>query len=238
MIATVLGALLAGLLVAPALRGLVVRYAVPEGEPWCTNCPGCARALRGLPPTGRCPGCRERLGPPPGLVEAVTAAVAAAALFAAHPADAVLLLWAAGPGVVLGFTDARVRRLPYPLSWTLAAGLALLLVVLELAAGRPGVLLRCLLVALAAAALFELPGWFGLMGAGDTVLALGLGALLGRYGWSAAFAGLFAAAALSGLWAVGRAGAALVRRGPVRGLDVPMGPFLLLGTLAAVLLQG
>lgn len=139
--------------------------------------------------------------------------------------------------MVLGFTDARVRRLPYPLTWALAAGLALLLVVLELAAGSPGVLLRCLLVALAAAALFELPGWFGLMGAGDTVLALGLGALLGRYGWSVAFTGLFAAAALSGLWAVARAVAALVRRRPVRGLDLPMGPFLLLGTLAAVLLQ-
>ncbi|MFI6844617.1 hypothetical protein OG535_23830 [Kitasatospora sp. NBC_00085] len=237
MAVTVLGAVLAGLLVAPALRGLVVRYAVPEDQPWCTACPFCARELRGLPPTGRCPGCRERLGPRSWLVEAVSAASAAAALSAAHPGDALLLLWAAGPGVVLGFTDARVRRLPYPLSWTLAAGLTLLLVVLELVDGRPGVLLRCLLVGLAAAALFELPGWFGLMGAGDTVLALGLGALLGRYGWSAAFTGLFSAAFLAGLWAIARAAAALVRRRPVRGLDLPMGPFLLLGTLAAVLLR-
>ncbi|MEV0535629.1 hypothetical protein [Kitasatospora sp. NPDC050463] len=237
MIAAVLGAVLGGLLVAPALRGLVVRYAVPQDGPWCTRCPVCERELRGLPPGGRCPGCRERLGPGAWQVEAVTVAVAAAALSAARPADAVLLLWAAGPGVVLGFTDARVRRLPYPLSWTLAAGLALLLAVLEVADGRPGVLLRCLLVALAAAALFELPGWFGLMGAGDTVLALGLGALLGRYGWSAAFTGLFAASVLAGLWAVARAVAALARRRSVRGLDLPMGPFLLLGTLAAVLLQ-
>ncbi|AUY50029.1 prepilin peptidase [Streptomyces sp. CB01881] len=238
MVVAVLGAVLAGLLVAPALRGLVLRYAVPEGEPWCTACPSCARELRGLPPTGRCPGCRERLGGPRAwLVEAVTAAAAAAALSAAHPGDALLLLWAAGPGVVLGFIDARVHRLPYPLSWTLTAGLALLLVVLELADGRPGVLLRCLLVALAAAALFELPSWFGLMGDGDTVLALGLGALLGRYGWAAAFTGLFAAMTLAGLWGVTRAVAALVRRRPVRGLELPMGPFLLLGALAAVLLQ-
>ncbi|MFJ3789321.1 prepilin peptidase [Kitasatospora sp. NPDC090091] len=237
MIVAVLGAVLAGVLVAPALRGLVVRYAVPEGQPWCTRCPACDRELRGLPPTGRCPGCRERLGPGAGQVEAVTALAVAAALSAAHPADAALLLWAAGPGVVLGFTDARVRRLPYALSWTLAAGLALLLVALELADGSPGVLLRCLLVALAAAALFELPAWFGLMGPGDTVLALGLGALLGRYGWSAAFGGLFAAAVLAGLWSVGLAVVAVLRRRPVRGLDLPMGPFLLLGAAAAVLLQ-
>ncbi|MFF2041331.1 prepilin peptidase [Kitasatospora sp. NPDC058170] len=236
MIAAALGAVLGGLLVAPALRGLVVRHAVPEGEPACTSCPACGRALRGLPPTGRCPGCRERLGPGAWQVEAVTVAVAAAALSAAHPADAVLLLWAAGPGVVLGFVDARARRLPYALSWTLAAGLALLLTVVELSAGRPDVLLRCLLVALAAGALYELPVWLGLMGGGDSVLALGLGALLGRYGWSAAFTGLFAASVLAGLWSVGLAVAALVRRRRVRGLDVPMGPFLLLGTLTAALL--
>ncbi|WP_344324174.1 prepilin peptidase [Kitasatospora putterlickiae] len=235
MIASALGAVLAGLLVAPALRGLVVRYAVPEDEPWCLACPSCARELRGLPPTGRCPGCRTGLGPGPWRVEAVTAAAAAAALAAAHPADALLLLWLAGPGVVLGFTDARVHRLPYPLTWTLAAGLAVLLTAVQLAEGAPGALPRCLLVALAAAVLFEVPVQLGLVGAGDTVLALGLGALLGRYGWSAAFAGLACSVLLAGLWSVGVLLTALVRRRPVRGREVPLGPFLLLGTLLAVL---
>ncbi|MED7948380.1 prepilin peptidase [Streptomyces sp. BE20] len=237
MIASVVGAVLAGLLAAPALRGLVVRYAVPEGEPWRTTCPSCARELRGLPPTGRCPGCRTGLGPGAWQVEAVTAAAAAAALTAGRPSDALLLLWAAGVGVVLGFTDARVHRLPYPLSLTLAAGLAVLLTVLELVDGSPDVLLRCLLVALAAGALFELPVWLGLMGPGDSVLALGLGALLGRYGWSAALTGLITVVLLAGLWSVGVLVAALVRRRPVRGREVPMGPFLLLGTLLTVLVQ-
>ncbi|MDY0815712.1 prepilin peptidase [Kitasatospora purpeofusca] len=235
MIAIVLGAVLAGLLVAPALRGLVVRYAVPEEQPWCLACPACGRALRGLPPTGGCPGCRTGLGPGPWRVEAATAAAAAAALTAAHPADAVLLLWLAGPGVVLGFTDARVHRLPYPLTWTLAAGLALLLTVLELVDGSPGTLLRCLLVAVAAGVLFEVPVQLRRMGPGDTVLALGLGALLGRYGWSAALAGLAAFVLLAGLWSVGVLLVALVRRRPVRGREVPLGPFMLLGTLVAVL---
>ncbi|MFJ4673927.1 prepilin peptidase [Kitasatospora purpeofusca] len=235
MIAIVLGAVLAGLLVAPALRGLVVRYAVPEDQPWCLACPACGRALRGLPPTGGCPGCRTGLGPGPWRVEAVTAAAAAAALTAAHPADALLLLWLAGPGVVLGFTDARVHRLPYPLTWTLAAGLALLLTVLELVDGSPGTLLRCLLVALSAGVLFEVPVQLGRMGPGDTVLALGLGALLGRYGWTAALAGLAAFVLLAGLWSVGVLLVALVRRRPVRGREVPLGPFMLLGTLVAVL---
>ncbi|MGW2543664.1 prepilin peptidase, partial [Kitasatospora sp. NPDC001574] len=154
-----------------------------------------------------------------------------------RPSDALLLLWAAGVGVVLGFTDARVHRLPYPLSVTLAAGIAVLLTVLELVDGSPDVLLRCLLVALAAGALFELPVWLGLMGPGDTVLALGLGALLGRYGWSAALTGLITVVLLAGLWSVGVLVAALVRRRPVRGREVPMGPFLLLGTLLTVLVQ-
>ncbi|MEV6975091.1 prepilin peptidase [Kitasatospora sp. NPDC093806] len=237
MIASAVGAVLAGLLVAPALRGLVVRYAVPEGEPWCRACPSCGRELRGLPPTGGCPGCRTPLGPGAWRVEAVTAAAAAAALAADQPGDALLLLWLAGPGVVLGFTDARVHRLPYPLTWTLAAGLAVLLAVLELSDGSPGGLLRSLLVALAAGALFELPVWLGVMGPGDTVLALGLGALLGRYGWSAALTALVVAVLLAGLWSVGVLLTALARRRPVRGREVPLGPFLLIGTLLAVLAQ-
>ncbi|MGW4895061.1 prepilin peptidase [Kitasatospora sp. NPDC004240] len=227
----------AGLLVAPALRGLVVRRAVPQGEPPRTACPECARTVRGLPPNGRCPGCRERLGPAPGVVEALTVAVFAALAARTQLALWPAALWTAALGVVLGLTDARVRRLPYPLTAALAAGLAPLLAVAALLDGRPGVLVRCLLVALAAGVLFELPAWFGLMGGGDSPLALSLGALLGWYGWGAALSGLFAACLLAGLWGSGRALVALVRRERVRGLELPAGPFLLLGALAAVLVQ-
>ncbi len=106
---------------------------------------------------------------------------------------------------------------------------------LELVGGSPWTLLRCLLVALVAGVLFEIPVQLGRMGPGDTVLALGLGALLGRYGWSAALAGLAAFVLLAGFWSVGVLLVALVRRRPVRGREVPLGPFMLLGTLVAVL---
>lgn len=229
------GAVLAGFLMAPLLRGLVARFAVPEGEPWCLACPVCGRPPRVLPPTGRCPGCRERLGAGAWTVEPAAVAVAVAVVLAADGPSAAALGWAAALGVVLAFVDGRVRRLPYRLTLPLAAGLAVLLAVAALAEGRPGVLVRCLLVALTAGALFELPVWLGLMGPGDSPLAFALGGLLGWYGWGAALSGLFFTVLLAGGWAILRAAAALARRRSVRGLDVPVGPFLLLGTLLAVL---
>ncbi|MER7768618.1 prepilin peptidase [Kitasatospora sp. NPDC096140] len=235
MVPVVVAAVLVGLLAAPPLRGLVARFAVPEGEPWCGACPSCAREVRVLPPTGRCPGCRERLGAGAWSVETVAAAVAVAVAYAADGPVTAALAWAAAFGVALGFVDARVRRLPYRLTLPLLGGVAALLVVAALAEGRPDALLRCLLVALAVGAVLELAVWVRALGPGDSPLGLALGGLLGWYGWSVAFGGLFAAAMLAGLWAVLRAAAALVRRRPVRGLDVPVGPFLLLGALTALL---
>jgi leader peptidase (prepilin peptidase)/N-methyltransferase len=224
------------LAVAPVLRGAVVRYAVPDGEPLCTDCPACGRALRALAPTGRCPGCGGRLGPWAGLVELAAVAAAVTLLWAAGPPQVPVLLWTGCLGVVLAFVDGAVRRLPDPLTLRLGLGAAVLLTVAAFADGRPGVLLRCLAVALAAWALFELPAWFGLMGLGDGKLALVLGALLGLYGWGTAFGALFLASATAALWGIGRALAALVRRRPVRGLELPFGPFMLLGTLLAIAL--
>ncbi|WP_051710091.1 prepilin peptidase [Streptomyces sp. NRRL S-350] len=235
MVPVVVAAVLVGLLSAPLLRGLVARFAVPEGEPWCEACPSCAREVRLLPPTGRCPGCRERLGAGPGTVEAVAVAVAFAVGCAADGPAAGALGWAAALGVALGFVDARVRRLPYRLTLPLLGGVAALLALAALAEGRPGVLLRCLLAAFAVGAVLELAVWVGALGPGDSPLGFTLGGLLGWYGWSVALGGLVAAVVLAGVWAVLRAGAALARRRPVRGLDVPVGPFLLLGALTAVL---
>ena len=235
MIELVVGAV-AGAAVSPVLRGAVVRYAVPYEEPPCTACPVCGRALRALPPSGRCRGCGGRLGPWAGLVELAAVVVTAAVLWAAGAPELPLLLWTGCLGVVLAFVDGRVRRLPDRLTLRLGLGAAVLLTVAALADGRPGVLARCLGVALAAWALFELPAWFGLMGLGDGKLALVLGAVLGLYGWGAAFRALFLASASAALWGTGRAVAALLRRRPVRGLELPFGPFMLLGTLLAIVL--
>ncbi|MFI9318734.1 prepilin peptidase [Kitasatospora aureofaciens] len=236
MVAVVSGAVLVGLLLAPLLRGLIARFAVPEGEPWCEACPLCGRAIgRLLPPTGRCPGCRGRLGAGAGTVEAVAAAVAVAVAYAAEGPQTAALVWAGALGVALGFTDGRVRRLPYRLTVPLLAGVAALLAVAALAEGRPGVLLRCLLVALAVGALLEVAVQIGALGPGDSPLGLALGGLLGWYGWWVAIGGLFAAVVLAGLWGTLRAAALLARRRPWRGLEVPVGPFLLLGALTALL---
>ncbi|MFJ7248358.1 prepilin peptidase [Kitasatospora sp. NPDC098652] len=236
VVTVVAGAVLVALLLAPVLRALVARFAVPEGEPWCEACPLCGRPVgRLLPPTGRCPGCRGRLGAGPGAVEAVAAAVAVAVAWAADGPQAAALAWAGAFGVALGFTDARVRRLPYRLTGPLLAGVAVLLAVAALAEGRPGVLLRCLLVALAVGALLEVAVQIGALGPGDSPLGLALGGLLGWYGWWVAIGGLAAAVVLAGLWGTLRVTALLVRRRPWRGLEVPVGPFLLLGALTAVL---
>ncbi|WBP87240.1 prepilin peptidase [Kitasatospora cathayae] len=236
MVTVVAGAVLVGLLLAPLLRGLIARFAVPEGEPWCEACPLCDRALgRLLPPTGRCPGCRGRLGAGPGTVEAVAAAVAVGVAYAADGPQTAALAWAGALGVALGFTDGRVRRLPYRLTVPLLAGVAALLVVAALTEGRPGVLLRCLLVALTVGALLEVAVQIGALGPGDSPLGLALGGLLGWYGWWVAIGGLVAAVVLAGLWGTLRVAALLVRRRPWRGLEVPVGPFLLLGALTALL---
>ncbi|WP_316526538.1 prepilin peptidase [Kitasatospora brasiliensis] len=237
MVPVVVVAVLVGLLAAPVLRGRIARFAVPEGEPWCDACPACGRRVRLLPPTGRCPGCRRRLGAGAWTVEPVAVAAAVAVAYAADRLLVVTLAlaWAAALGVVLGFVDARVRRLPYRLTTPLLGGVAALLVNAALAEADPSALLRCLLVALAVGAVLELAVWLGALGPGDSPLGLALGALLGWYGWSVALGGLFAAVVLAGLWATLRAAAALARRRPVRGLTLPAGPFLLLGALTAVL---
>ncbi|MFJ9840969.1 prepilin peptidase [Kitasatospora sp. NPDC101155] len=235
VVPVVVAAVLVGLLVAPPLRGLIAYFAVPEGEPWCGACPLCGRVVRLLPPTGRCPGCRGRLGAGAGAVEAVTAAVAVAVAYAADGPQAMALGWAGALGVALGFVDGRVHRLPHRLNLALLAGVAVLLTAAALAEGRPGVLLRCLLVALTVGALLEVAVQIGALGPGDSPLGLSLGGLLGWYGWWVAIGGLVAAVVLAGLWATLRAAALLIRRRPWRGLDVPVGPFLLLGALTAVL---
>ncbi|RBJ00155.1 prepilin peptidase, partial [Micromonospora provocatoris] len=69
-------------------------------------------------------------------------------------------------------------------------------------------------------------------GLGDAKLALGAGALLGWYGWPVLVAGLVLAVTLAGL-----AGVVLLAARRVRWSGhLPFGPFLVLGTAAALVL--
>ncbi|WP_431680198.1 prepilin peptidase [Kitasatospora sp. KL5] len=225
MIGPWVGALL-GLAAAPLLRAAAVRHAVPYGEPLRHCCPA---GRWGRLPTGRCTGCGDASAQlRPGAVEAAAVAVGAALGWAADGGSALLFCWVGLFGVVLGFVDAAVLRLPDALTLRLAAGTAVLL---PLADHRPQVLLRCLL---AAAALGLLYGGLALLlpiGLGDAKLAPSLGAVLGLYGWSAVVGGVFAAFLLGGVWGA----VLLVTRRAGRGDALPFGPPLLLGALLAVL---
>jgi leader peptidase (prepilin peptidase)/N-methyltransferase len=70
------------------------------------------------------------------------------------------------------------------------------------------------------------------MGFGDVKLAVGMGAVLGWYGWSTVLLGAFAGFLLGALH-----GAALVAvRRAGRKTTIPFGPFLLAGALAGLLI--
>ncbi|MGJ6964094.1 prepilin peptidase [Streptosporangium sp. G11] len=202
----------------------------------------------------------ERHGPRPaaGAVEAVTAAVLAALALRALWPDAAaetaawpgvqpgaevttvgrageLLAfgWLAVVAVTLSFVDAAVHRLPDGLTLAAYLGTAAPLAVSALAGDRLGDLLGAGLGGLALAGFYLVlflvnPAGMGL---GDVKFAASLGTALGWLGWDTLVAGAFL-----GLLAGGLYGAALmaVRRAG-RKSEIPFGPFMAVGALAAVL---
>ncbi|WP_344467534.1 A24 family peptidase [Kitasatospora kazusensis] len=217
-----------GLAASPVLRAAAARYSVPYGEPLQVCCP---RGRYRLPPSGSCPGCGQRGGPRAGLVELAAAGAGAAIGAAAHWPVAPVLVWAGLFGVVLGFVDAAVFRLPDALTLPLAAGTAVLLVTAGLTEHQGGVLLRCLYAGLAFGACYGALALLAPMGFGDAKLAPSLGALLGWYGWHTVLAGFFYGFLLAALWG----GALLLAGRSGRGASIAFGPAMLLGALLAVL---
>jgi leader peptidase (prepilin peptidase)/N-methyltransferase len=129
------------------------------------------------------------------------------------------------------FIDVAVRRLPDPLTATAFAGTFALLAVAALIGHQPGHLGR----AAVGAACFYLvltairPGGLGL---GDAKLAASAGTVLGWISWQALLSGTFAAFALAGVYG----GTLLALHRATRASQLPLGPFILLGTLAAIAL--
>jgi leader peptidase (prepilin peptidase)/N-methyltransferase len=178
---------------------------------------------------------RDRRGVALGLLSAVLFG-----LLAAHWADRPALLpaylYLAAVGVVLAVIDVAHHRLPnvlvLPSYGVLAAllGVAALVehdgsALLRAAAGAATLFGGLLLLALAQPAA---------MGFGDVKLAGLLGAALGYLSWGAVLGGIVAAFLLGGL-----AGVLLLasRRGGLR-TEIAFGPFLLAGTLLALLAVG
>jgi leader peptidase (prepilin peptidase) / N-methyltransferase len=247
--ATTAGAALAGLAVG---RLVVVATAwvpgyVPARRVQALRCPHGATRLRAadlVPATGwrrlrgRCAECAPALGSWCLAAELLTAVVfaALAVRFGPHPVLAAFCYLGA-VGVALAVIDARLQRLPDALTLpSYPVALALLGVAgltgpggarhfLTALAGLAGAWLLFLLQALIYPAGI---GW------GDVKLSGLLGLYLGWLGLGTLVAGLFAGyllAAVAGL-------ALLAARRASRKSLLPFGPFLLTGTLIAILLSG
>jgi leader peptidase (prepilin peptidase)/N-methyltransferase len=230
------GLFLLGGLLGPVLRARIFHHSVPSDQRWRRECPQCSHAVvpglvAVLPPTGRCPSCRARIGPPPFAVELATGTVLA--LFALRVGEVWVLAalgWLAAIGVALWFVDVAVHRLPDQLTYAAFAGVLVLL----LASGDVPRVGWAVLNGLGMAAFYLLlilvyPAGMGL---GDAKLALSLGTALGWSGWVVTVLGTAAGFFLAGLFAA----VALALGRVTRKSRIPHGPFMLLGALATVLL--
>ncbi|MFE0921230.1 prepilin peptidase [Streptomyces nigra] len=212
------------------------RLSVPAGDPWRSQCPaghafvGLGAGWLGL---ARC-SAGDRYGPSSLSVVSVTAGVCGllAAAIGARP-ELVVWLLLVPVCVLLATVDASAHRLPDVLTLPLAAGACVLLGGASLLPGAGGswtsALLGSLLLGTCFFALLFISGGLGL---GDVKLALGLGAVLGWYGWPILLIGVFAGYLFGALYGIG-----LVMAGRAgRRSRIAFGPFLLAGALAGVLL--
>jgi leader peptidase (prepilin peptidase)/N-methyltransferase len=246
---TVLLAAMIGALAGPLLRGEIFAHSVPAGDAWRQTCPGCgASVVRAaswfagpLPPSGRCPRCRVKLGPPIGTVELAAGAVAglaaAAARYGPHPDRfaTVAMILAALFGLILASVDAAVHRLPDRLTGSAFAVTATGLVLAAATAGdwrRLGVAgLGAGFLALGYLIMAVVPR-VG-MGLGDVKLAPLVGLVTGWFGLSTTVFGALAGLALAGLVAL-----VLLLAGRVqRSTAIAHGPYMLAGGLVGMLLS-
>jgi leader peptidase (prepilin peptidase) / N-methyltransferase len=233
----------AGLIAGPRIRASVFSRSTEPGQPPRRACPVCAQDILPdrwlwcslLPVTGRCPSCCARIGPYPLVAElAAGLALAVVAARVSSGWELAALTWLALLAVPLAFIDVAVHRLPDPLTAAACAGTIALLAVAALAGHQPGHLGRAAIGAVALAGFYLVlsvirPGGLGL---GDAKLAASVGAALGWISWQALLSGTFAAFALAGVYG----GALLALHRATRTSQLPLGPFILLGTLAAIAL--
>ncbi|MET9892604.1 A24 family peptidase [Streptomyces sp. NPDC006465] len=225
-----------------AAAGLLVprpayRLAVEPDEPWRDRCPdgrpitGVARGWLGL---ARSPG-GSWYGPGTLLVPPATAlACAGLALATGTRPELGAWLLLVPLGVLLAVVDFRVQRLPDALTLPLAAAALALLGVAAALPEHAGEWLTALFGALAlGGAYFVLflinPNG---MGFGDVKLALGLGAVLGWYGWSVVFLGTFAGFLFGALYGM----VLVIVRRAGRKTSIPFGPFLIAGAYVGLLI--
>ncbi|QKW08483.1 prepilin peptidase [Streptomyces sp. NA04227] len=213
------------------------RLAVPSGEDWHERTPR-GRRFTG-PGRGWLGPARDggAYGPSTPLTSLATALVCGALAHAtgARPELGAWLLLAP-VFVLLAMVDFRVQRLPDALTLPLAGGSLLLLGGAALLPDHGGRFLGSVYGVLGLGLLFFVLFLISPrgMGFGDVKLALGLGAVLGWYGWGALVTGVFVGFLLGALYGVGLV--ALRKAG--RKSSIPFGPFLIAGAFLGVLLGG
>lgn len=248
IVAAVWGAV-AGALVPRA----AYRFSVSPEEAWRERCPG-GHPIRGWLGWARCGECAGGVvvaadaetvvteesahgtyGPRTPVLALVTALLCAALAAATDTRpETVVWLLLAPVGVLLAVVDFRVKRLPDVLTLPLAGAALVLLGVVALVPEHVGKWSSAALGTLALGAGY-LVLWLvnpGGMGFGDVKLALGMGAVLGWYGWGTLLLGTFAGFLLGALYG----GALVVARRAGRRTAIPFGPFLIAGAYLGLLI--
>jgi leader peptidase (prepilin peptidase)/N-methyltransferase len=226
---------IAGLLTGIALRGVVVRLAVPAGEPVQTVCPQCAAPLARLT-AWRCAKCHVRLGPLPLLeVASATAVGALAGRFAGTPEVAAFCVLGA-LGIALAAIDLKVQRLPDRLTLPAYPVLLALLCVAALIARDAWPLARAVLSCLALGGAYLLLALLrpSGIGGGDIKLAGLVGLALGWLGWRAVLGGAALGFVLAAVVSITLLAA---HRVSMRS-HISFGPFLIGGALLVMLAAG
>jgi leader peptidase (prepilin peptidase)/N-methyltransferase len=229
----------AGLAAGWVQRAVIVRYAVPAGEPPLRGCPACGQQLlavrqMALAPSARCSACGQRTGPPPLAVEAAMALLLGALAARVHPGLVLAAAcWLALCAVPLAFIDAAVRRLPDVLTGPAFGGTALLLLAAAAAGGNWPVLARAALGGIALAGFYLVLALISPsgMGLGDVKAAAGLGTMLAWRGWAALIGGGFAGFLLAAAYGI----AVLASGRATRKQQIPFGPFMITGAFLVIL---
>jgi leader peptidase (prepilin peptidase)/N-methyltransferase len=210
---------LAGAGVGWVQRGVIIRLAVPAGQPLHADCPSCGHrvllagrmSLPALSWSSRCRGCARPIGPPALAVEATTAVLLGVLAYRmgsdpGFPAAA----WLVVCGVPLAFVDIAVRRLPDVLTGLAYGGVIAFLALATLTGGTPGDLARAAGGGIVLAAFYLIlavarPSEIGL---GDCKAAASAGTMLAWFSWPALLAGtlgaLVIAAAYGGVLLISR----------------------------------
>lgn len=231
-----------GVLAGAGVRPIVFALSVPTAHPPRTNCPHCHtpvlrrewRAALALA-SGRCRWCRARIAAPPVVAEVALGVIFALLAYRQTEIWVVLAFcWLAAHGAAVALIDAAVQRVPNVLAASAYAAVMALLAVAAMVEHHPAALLRAGLAGIGLTVVYGLLAVAsrGGLGMGDVKLAASLGTALGWISVTALVAGT-----LLGLLLAAAYGFVAITTRQLRWRQhFALGPFLVLGTVTALVL--